>query len=172
LLAPLYQDAGANGWRLELDPWPSYLQDVKDWPSPKGGWAGVFAITDRWMPTVPLPTVVFRPRSLALGIKCATRVSRADIERIFEHVCATRGFSPRSLGVVDAYREGSHPGIEESARDRGVPVVRVTKAAVANDEELVARVAEIAGGPGSMTLMAPYGSRGVTAAITRRCEDA
>jgi cobalt-precorrin 5A hydrolase len=123
----VYQEAGRRDWWQPFGEWPETFQLLKSWP-PIGHWAALLVISDRWLPALDLwPAVVYRPRSLVLGVGCRRGVPEAEIETLFQHVCRTRGFAWSSLGLVaTASLKAQEPGLQAFAARYGVPLVSYT----------------------------------------------
>ncbi|MDO8530692.1 MAG: cobalamin biosynthesis protein [Dehalococcoidia bacterium] len=71
--------------------------------------------------------VVYRPRSLAVGVGCKKGAAADDIERLVRQTLQDAGLSVKSvrnLASIDAKR--GEPGLEEVARRLGVPIVYYT----------------------------------------------
>lgn len=184
----VYQQAGRREWWRTFGEWPANLQLIKSWP-PQGYWAGLLAISDRYLPASHLyPTVVYRPPSLVLGVGCRKGVPVTEIEAMFQHVCKTRGFSPLSLGVVaTASLKANEPGLVEFAARHSVPLRSFSLEELATIADLptpseqvrskigIAGVAEpaamLAAGPSHQLLMPKYRGQRITMALARR-EDA
>jgi cobalamin biosynthesis protein CbiG len=117
----VYQDAGAADWWQEFGAWPASFTRVESWPP--GSCAGALAISDRVLAVPSCPVVVYRPPTLALGVGCRRGVPRAEIEALFQEVCAGHGLAPPSLGVVaTASLKADEPGLREFAAAHGVPL--------------------------------------------------
>ncbi|HEV3262345.1 MAG TPA: cobalamin biosynthesis protein [Gemmataceae bacterium] len=123
----VYQQAGRRDWYC--GEWPACLQRIAAWPPP-GSWAGLLVISDLLLPVVGLgPLVVYRPRTLVLGVGCRRGVPCAEIEAMFQRVCQTHGFSALSLAAVaTAAIKADEPGLQEFARRHGVPLQAFTLA--------------------------------------------
>jgi cobalt-precorrin 5A hydrolase len=131
----VYQDAGSRDWWREFGEWPSHFRRSEAWP--EGSSAPVIAITDRTWPALACPHVMFRPPSLVFGIGCRRGVPFADIEAVFEEVCATYQLAPQSVAVAATVSlKADEPGLREFAVRRRLPL------RVFSVEEL-ARVAEL-----------------------------
>jgi cobalt-precorrin 5A hydrolase len=117
----IYQDAGSADWWQEFGEWPTTFQRVQTWP--QGCWSALLAITDRHVPALIYPKVVYRPRTLVLGIGCRRGVSGAEIEALFQRVCAAHVFSPLSLGLVaTVLLKAEEPGLLEFVQHHDVPL--------------------------------------------------
>ncbi|OAI47046.1 hypothetical protein AYO44_10230 [Planctomycetaceae bacterium SCGC AG-212-F19] len=115
------QDAGSPDWWQEFGEWPTTFQRVQTWP--QGCWNALLAITDRHVPPLIYPTVVYRPRTLVLGIGCRRGVSGAEIEALFQRVCTAHVFSPLSLGLVSTVSlKAEEPGLLEFIQRHDVPL--------------------------------------------------
>src|SRR5262249_52859256 len=108
----VYQDAGSPDWWQEFGDWPATMQRVQTWP--RGCGAGLLAITDRHAPPLVYPTVIYRPKTLVLGVGCRRGVAGAEIETLFQRACAAHVFSPLSLGLVATVTlKADEPGLLE-----------------------------------------------------------
>ena len=117
----VYQDAGSPDWWQEFGAWPESFERVESWPP--GRCAGALAISDRSLPVPDCPAVVYRPPTLVLGVGCRRGVPCAEIEALFQEVCARKALAPLSLGVVaTASLKADEPGLRDFASEHGVPV--------------------------------------------------
>jgi cobalt-precorrin 5A hydrolase len=182
----VYQEAGRQDWWQAFGEWPKSFQWVCTWP-PQGQWAGLLAITDRWLPGAnQWPVVVYRPRTLVLGVGCRRGVPADEIETLFQYVCQSRGFSPLSLwAVATADIKAHEPGLREFAEQHRVGLHSYSVAelaAVPNlptpSEKVRAKVgtrgvaepaAMLAAGATSL-LMPKYRGQRITMALARREE--
>jgi cobalt-precorrin 5A hydrolase len=115
----VYQDAGCRQWWQDFGDWPAMFHRVETWP--QDGWAAALVISDRLLPASPVPTVTYRPPTLALGVGCRRGVPCAEIEELFEQVCHAHGLAPLSLWVVATVSlKAEEPGLIDFARRRGV----------------------------------------------------
>jgi cobalt-precorrin 5A hydrolase len=117
----VYQEAGSPDWWREFGDWPDTFHRVQAWP--QGCWTAVLIITDRAAPDLPYPMIVYRPRTLVLGVGCRRNVSCAEIEALFQNVCRAHVFSPLSLGLVATVSlKADEPGLIEFAANYLVPL--------------------------------------------------
>jgi cobalamin biosynthesis protein CbiG len=180
----VYQDAGCRSWWREFGEWPATFQRVETLPQDR--WAGVLVISDRHVPTLLSPVVVYRPPTLVLGVGCRRGVSCEEIETLFQDVCRSHGFAPLSLGVVaTASLKADEPGLREFAARHRVPLQAFTLDHLAGVMDLptpsemvrakigIAGVAEPAAllASGATHLLVPkYRGQRVTLALARRDE--
>ena len=99
------------------------IQVIKFWP-PHGHWPGVLYISDLQLAALDLyPTVIYRPRTLVLGVGCRKGVACAEIESLYQQVCKEQRFAALSLGMVaTASLKAQEPGLLEFASGHGVPL--------------------------------------------------
>jgi cobalt-precorrin 5A hydrolase len=117
----VYQDAARRDWRIET--LPETFQQLTTWP-PTGRWSGLLVISDRRLPAVEMPTVVYRPPTLVVGTGCRRGVGVDEIEQLFQQVCEVGGLAPLSLGLVATVSlKAGEPGLQEFAARRQVPLV-------------------------------------------------
>jgi cobalt-precorrin 5A hydrolase len=100
----VWQDAGEPNWWQSFGEWPEHFVKLRDLselaelqPS------AVLVISDRVVTDQHLPadrTVIYRPKTLAVGIGCKRGTSRETIEAWFEAVFAAKGLSTQSLAAV------------------------------------------------------------------------
>jgi cobalamin biosynthesis protein CbiG len=121
----VYQDAGRADWWQEFGDWPASFQRVRDWP--EKDFAAALLISDRLLPTVPFPAVMYRPRTLVVGVGCRRGVPCAEIEDLFlrvfqEHRLATlaakRRVPLRAFSLDELARTGPLPTPSEAVRAR------------------------------------------------------
>jgi cobalt-precorrin 5A hydrolase len=94
----VYQDAGCPNWWQRFGDWPLTFQRIDTWPD--ASWKAALVISDRVVPPLECPHVIYRPPTLVFGIGCKRGVPWERIEAMFQQVCAEHGLSPLSLGVV------------------------------------------------------------------------
>jgi cobalt-precorrin 5A hydrolase len=134
-LIAVYQDAGSPDWWREFGEWPDTFHRVPNWP--QGCWSAVLGISDRVVPPLAYPAVIYRPRTLVLGVGCRRGVTGAEIEALFQRVCAAQAFSPLSLGIVATVSlKADEPGLLEFARRHEVPLQSFTVEELAGVGEL------------------------------------
>ena len=127
------QEAGEREWKSGAVPLPANLklcatpQDLVD-----GNWSAALIISDRENPlgTVPaasapkFPIVLYRPRSLVVGMGCRRGVSRDHLEKMLTGTFQRHNLSLASIKCIataDVKRDES--GILELTEKYGVPVV-------------------------------------------------
>ncbi len=117
----VYQEAGSPDWWREFGDWPDTFQRVQAWP--QGCWASVLMITDRAAPDLPYPMIVYRPRTLVLGVGCRRGTRCDEIEALFQEVCRAHVFSPLSLcAIATVSLKADEPGLIEFAARHEVPL--------------------------------------------------
>lgn len=180
----VYQEAGSPDWWREFGDWPDTFHRVQAWP--QGCWSAVLMITDRAAPELPYPMIVYRPRTLVLGVGCRRGVSCAEIEELFQEVCRAHVFSPLSLAIIATVSlKADEPGLQEFAARHQVPLQSFTVEELAEMGDMptpservrekigLAGVAEPAAMRAARTqhlLMPKYKSQRVTMAVARREE--
>lgn len=119
----IYQQAGRTDWWNVFGEWPECFRRIETWP-PAGTWAGLLAIGDINLAARPdVPTVIYRPPMLVLGVGCRRGVPFDEIDSLFEDFCRMNELSALSLGLVaTASIKADEPGLLEFAARRGVPV--------------------------------------------------
>jgi cobalt-precorrin 5A hydrolase len=120
----VYQDAGRTDWWHPFGDWPAHFHRLESWPA-AGTWDAVLAVSDRTLAPASgaWPTVVYRPPTLVLGVGCKRGVPFAEIEELFQNVCAGHGLCPLSLGAVaTATLKADEPGLVEFAARHDVPL--------------------------------------------------
>jgi cobalt-precorrin 5A hydrolase len=155
----VFQEAGEPNW------WPpdrrlpdniilySSLEDLA-----RGGCAAALLITDREVPRAggsyqqalgDIPLVLYRPRSLAVGMGCRRGVPRAELEELLVDTFSGCNLSRRSLScIATADLKQDEVGILELAEQYDVPVVCYSAEDLnAVFERSPAGVAEIASRP-------------------------
>jgi cobalamin biosynthesis protein CbiG len=117
------QTAGRRDWWQPFGNWPETFQRLETWPSAMR-FAALLAIADGVVPVpASIPTVIYRPPTLVLGVGCRRGVPCVEIETMFHELCEVHGYSPRSLGVVATASLKEHePGLRQFAAERGVPL--------------------------------------------------
>ncbi len=115
----VYQDAGETAWRPAGAP----LRDFDSLEAlAASGLPGV-VITDRLLPP-GLPCqqwVIWRPRSLVVGVGCARGASAEEIRAVVHEALARGGLSPLSLRMLASLdRKRDEPGLLAFARDSGL----------------------------------------------------
>ncbi len=127
------QETGERDWIADLVPLPAGLkfcesqQDLVDADS-----AAALIISDRAAPlgtmsTAPgakLPKVVYRPRSLVVGMGCRRGVSLEHLEGLLKGTFVSHNLCPTSIKcIATAAIKGDEPGMLELAGKYGVPLV-------------------------------------------------
>jgi cobalt-precorrin 5A hydrolase len=180
----VYQDAGSQDWWREFGPWPGHFRRSEAWP--EGNSVAVIAITDRAWPALACPHVMFRPPSLVFGIGCRRGVPLADIEVVFEEVCAKYRLASQSVAVAATVSfKADEPGLREFAARRRLPLRVFSVEELARVDELptpstrvfqkigIYGVAEpsamLAAGTQEL-LVTKHCSRKVTMAVARRAD--
>lgn len=126
----VYQDAGCPFWWQAYPRWPAHFHWVPTWP--EGSWAGVLAITDRLWPRRDCPMVIYRPKTLILGVGCRRGVPDSELEELFQQVWQTHRLAPRSLAAVATVTlKENEPGLRTFAQRHGVPLQAYPVAALA-----------------------------------------
>lgn len=124
----IYQDAGERGWWPDGKPLPDNLrlvETVEEAASPE--YAAALIITDRLLgpehADLLRKAVVYRPRSLVVGIGCNRGTSEEEIAAAVSQVLAQAGLSPlavRNLASID--RKADEPGLLAYARGQGLRI--------------------------------------------------
>lgn len=118
------QEAGEPGWHER--PLPAHVRRYPDLAA-LGAAAPVAAIiiTDRLLPAALLRPgwVVYRPRTLVLGIGCSRGVSTDEIAALVDRTLATHGLSPLSVRAVATLdRKADEPGLLAFVQQRDLPL--------------------------------------------------
>ncbi len=124
----VYQDTGDTGWRRETGPLPDNvhvygsLEDVLDASD-----AAAIVITDRILgketESLPAHTVVFRPRSLVVGIGCNRGTPCSEMEAAVQQLFSRHALSLKSirnLATIDIKKDEA--GLLNLAHKYGLPV--------------------------------------------------
>lgn len=123
----LYQDAGETGWWPADRPLPDNIRvfdDLTDLAA--SDCRACLVITDRLIPNgdaLRRRAVIYRPRSLVVGIGCRRGAAAAAIEAAIHRVLPAHGLSVssvRNLATVEAKRD--EPGLRDCAGRQGVPL--------------------------------------------------
>jgi cobalt-precorrin 5A hydrolase/precorrin-3B C17-methyltransferase len=126
--AVVFQDAGERGPIADLPPdWPRVASevDVGSWPGPR------LVVSDRILgpavvapPSRDAPVVVYRPRTLVLGVGCSLGAPSDEIETLARSALRAAGLAWGSVGVVATIdRRLDEPGVVELARCAGALLV-------------------------------------------------
>jgi cobalt-precorrin 5A hydrolase/precorrin-3B C17-methyltransferase len=125
----LYQDAGEKNWWPEEKPLPENLRiaaSIADLRQPDS--LAALVITDRilnkerWA-LLPEHTVIYRPRSLVVGIGCNRGTPCAQIEAAVNRVFAENGLSIKSIrNIATITVKSSEAGLTEFAGRYHLPV--------------------------------------------------
>lgn len=126
------QEAGEPGWWKRENPLPANIricrsrEELED-PALKA----VLLVTDRVLPEDwPLRSkaVVYRPKSLVLGMGCDKGVSLQDIEDLVFKTLADQGLSPKCLKAVSTVDlKAEEPGLKEFAQKQGLAIHSFTR---------------------------------------------
>ena len=129
----VWQEAGERGWISEIVPPPANLklcaslQELVD-----ADCAAALIISDRADPLATgfesvgskRPMVVYRPRSLVVGIGCRRGVSLEHLEGLLQETFNSHNLCVKSINcIATADIKGDEPGILELAGKYGVPLV-------------------------------------------------
>ena len=120
----LFQDAGDTSWSAgDLSPKVRVLEDLgalKD-----SGLKAVIVITDRSVAKddLKIPSVVFHPPSLVVGIGCNRGTACDVIEQAVSEIFSKNGLSLQSIrSLATASLKRNEPGLLEFARKHDLPV--------------------------------------------------
>jgi len=97
------QEAGDLDWWESERSWPKNLIRVAHQSDVSASTcASLLVISDRIMEGLPqaLPTIVYRPPTLVLGIGCRRGVSFSDLDAFIKETLATNGFAFQSIAVL------------------------------------------------------------------------
>lgn len=161
----LVQDVGERNWfDGPLPPWVTAYRHVAALRAAAP--AAAIIISDRQLlETSDRPGwVVYRPRTLALGIGCSRGATTEEIALLVDRVLVDAGLSPLSVRAVATIdRKADEPGLVRFATGRGLPLCIYT-------------AAELDGTPGqetpSQVVQAAVGTRGVCEPAALRCAGA
>lgn len=133
----VFQDAGERDWWPAVRPLPANVTihptlEVLAAARP----AAALVITDRLLDPgifglAERPVVVYRPRSLAVGVGCHRNVTAEEFAAAVEGTLTAHGLSPlcmRSLATIEARRD--EPGLRAYAAGRGLPIAFYPAAAL------------------------------------------
>jgi cobalt-precorrin 5A hydrolase len=114
------QEAGEPDWHD--DPLPAHVRRYPDLAALcAAAPAAAIIITDRLLPATVLQPgwVVYRPRTLVLGIGCSRGVSADEIAALVDETLAAHGLSPLSVRAVATLdRKAAEPGLVAFVRAR------------------------------------------------------
>lgn len=182
----VFQDAGETGWLSEAAP-PNIrtVDDIADLEASE--LSAALIVTDRVLdPTneaILAKSVVYRPRSLAVGLGCNRGTAVEEIDAVVRDVLRGQGLSfrcIRTIATIDVKR--SEVGLVEFARRVGVPVIFYSSVeldaveGIANPSEMVLRAvgcrsvceaAALLGAGSSELVVAKTGIGNVTVAVAR-----
>jgi cobalt-precorrin 5A hydrolase len=119
----LYQDAGEADWYAGT--LPSHVVPVTSLDQLCGGFTAAIVITDRLVERGALPrhAVVYRPRTLAVGIGCSRGAAEEEIAALVDSTLAEAGLSAACIRVVaSAGIKRDEPGLLGFARARALPL--------------------------------------------------
>ena len=125
----VYQDAGETDWRSEANPLPDNISIYSDLEALRQSGAGTsLIITDRTLDeellsALPARTIIYRPKSLVLGIGCNRGTGSAAIESAVDEVLSTHNLSKkciRAIATIDVKR--NETGLHKFARNHDLPV--------------------------------------------------
>ncbi len=97
------QEAGDSDWWESERPWPKNLFRVTHQSDVSASTcAALLVISDRILEGLPqaLPTIVYRPPTLVLGIGCRRGVSFSSLDACIKETLTTHGFAFQSIAVL------------------------------------------------------------------------
>lgn len=116
------QEAGEPNWHD--GPLPAHVRRYGDLAALSvAAPSGAIIVTDRLVPAEALRPgwVVYRPRTLVLGIGCSRGVGADEIAALVDETLATHGLSPLSVRAVATLdRKATEPGLMAFIRARGL----------------------------------------------------
>ncbi len=123
----VFQDAGERDWWQAFGPWPEHFCELASLVELDERFAALVVISDREvdgeLANWPKPTLVFRPRSLAVGVGCRRGVGLAEVERQFCRVLHDHQLAIGSVfALATAWLKADEPALVEFARRLGVPL--------------------------------------------------
>ena len=140
----VYQDAGQRDWWPANQPWPANLTVYPTLQAlGQSNSAAYLVITDRWLPAPepgviewyvevrnrqynnqrPRDMVVYRPRTLVVGIGCRRGVRFRDLSEFVGRTLSRNGFWVDSIAAIaTAELKADEPAILELAAQYGVPL--------------------------------------------------
>jgi cobalt-precorrin 5A hydrolase / precorrin-3B C17-methyltransferase len=170
---PVYQDAGEREWLTALPShWPRLdrIEELADWDGP------ALIVTDRalgpsWRGRRDC-WVVYRPRSLVLGVGCSTGVTADEIARLAQETLDEAGLSSACVAVVATIdRRLDEPGLRQFAGEAGLPVRAFSTEELASVRDAPtpsAAVAHHVGTPGVCEPAAILASEGGSLVVSKR----
>jgi cobalt-precorrin 5A hydrolase len=123
----VYQDAGEPDWWQLFGAWPEHFHRVDGWPGDAARFAAALVISDRlhegpaqaWAGRL----VIYRPRTLHVGIGCRRGTSLEEIEEVFQSTFRQHRLAPASVAsVATAWLKRDEPAVIEFARRLAVPL--------------------------------------------------
>jgi cobalamin biosynthesis protein CbiG len=115
----VYQDAGDGRWYQEFGGWPEAFHD--GWPETHH--RAALVISDRLLHATGVPTVTYRPPTLAVGVGCRRGVPCAEIEAAVLAVFNESKVAALSVAcLATASIKGDEPGLLQLAEKWGVPL--------------------------------------------------
>ena len=127
-----YQEAGELGWWKREAPLPANIRLCRSFEELEDpALTAVLVVTDKHIRADwPLwsKAVVYRPKSLILGMGCDKGVSLQDIEDLAFQTLTDRGLSLKCLKAVSTVDlKAEEPGLVEFARKHGLPIHSFTR---------------------------------------------
>jgi cobalt-precorrin 5A hydrolase len=131
----LYQDAGErNWWQGPLPKNVTVVSNVEEIKSSE--FAAGLVITDRTVePDILTKSVVYRPKSLVVGIGLHWDTGKQEIESGITRVFAENRLAPASIRNIASVNRGARvKGLDEFSAQRGISVVTFEKGELAKVE--------------------------------------
>ena len=119
------QEAGERGWHPQGESLPGGLERVSKRSGITERFAAALVITDNLAPDgeLAMPHVVYRPKTLVVGIGCRRGVSIHEIEEAVRSTFARAGLAFESIrAIATAERKRDESGLSDFAASRGVPI--------------------------------------------------
>ncbi|ABK78549.1 precorrin-3B C17-methyltransferase [Cenarchaeum symbiosum A] len=139
----VYQDAGSrNWWGSAMPPNVTVYDSIGELAS--AGPAAALIISDRILDTLEMPSVVYRPKSLVVGVGLHGDTDKNTVRRGLEECLGRFSLSPRSVARLASLKRQPDPeGLGEYAREAGIPLEYVDRDKLAeidvpNPSEIVA----------------------------------
>ena len=124
----VYQDAGERDWRDAAKPLPPNIH-IRETPSSLARFAAVLLITDRTDiadmigANASAPIVIYRPRSLAVGVGCRRGVAVDELESLLQDTFAAHRLSSASIRcIATAEIKRDEPAIRLLGERLGAPI--------------------------------------------------